>query len=440
MLPRLTFITAALCVPSLLFAGEAVSPVVLPQPDPLQFTFQARLRGEYRENVFDFSDARESDTDDTWLLHRIRLGIEWQPLPWLHVTVQGQDVGEAFSKRADVPGVQGAEGDDTFDLRLASLEFGDPKHFSVKVGRQVLSYGDERLIGPLEWLNFSRTFDAVKLHYQQEKWWIEGFASSVVRIHESNFNNSDWTDTQNGHRQVLSGLYFSTTALPVQTTDLYTLHLHEEALAGSTDFVTLGTRMKGDPLKLRGWDYTFELAGQAGQERGQDLSAYAFHLESGYNWLKADWKPRLALEYSYGTGDGDPTDGQVNTFQNLYPTNHPPYGFMDTFSWQNMHNAVLRLAAQPHAKVKTTLDFHGFWLADTADAWYRANGTTRVRNVRPSASNQAGAEIDFTVNSKVTKHLDVLLGYSHFFAGQYLEDTGGGDDADFAYLMLTLNY
>jgi hypothetical protein len=32
------------------------------------------------------------------------------------------------------------------------------------------------------------------------------------------------------------------------------------------------------------------------------------------------------------------------------------------------------------------------------------------------------------------------VGYSHFFAEGYLNDTGAGDAADFAYLMLTLNY
>ncbi len=51
-----------------------------------------------------------------------------------------------------------------------------------------------------------------------------------------------------------------------------------------------------------------------------------------------------------------------------------------------------------------------------------------------------GAETDFTVNAKLTKHLDMLVGYSHFSAGGYLNDTGAGDAADFAYLMLTLNY
>lgn len=437
---RFAFIIFIACLN--LQAGETSKPQLVEPvaPDSLQFTFQARVRGEYRNNLYDFDAAKNAVTDDSWLLHRIRLGIEWQPLPWLHVTLQGQDARESFSDRADIPLQQGAEGDDAFDLRLATLEFGHPKELSFKLGRQVLSYGDERLVGPLEWLNFSRTFDAAKLHYQQKDWWVDGFVSSVVRPHESHFNTSDFTDTQNSRHQVFSGLYFSSNSLPMQAADLYAFHLHEESMLGGTDFLTLGTRLKGDPLKLSGWDYTFELDGQMGQVLGKDLSAYAYHLEGGYNWLHSAWKPRLAIEYSHGSGDGNVTDNKVNTFQNLFPTNHPPYGFMDTFAWQNMHNLVLRLAAQPHEKVKTTLDLHGFWLADTGDAWYRANGTTKVRPITSSASNYAGSELDFTVNTKLNKHLDMLVGYSHFFAGAYLNDTGAGDDADFAYLMLTLNY
>ena len=46
---------------------------------------------------------------------------------------------------------------------------------------QVLAYGDERLVGPLEWLNFGRTFDAVKLHQVWETGWLDVFTASVVR-------------------------------------------------------------------------------------------------------------------------------------------------------------------------------------------------------------------------------------------------------------------
>lgn len=159
---------------------------------PLKWNFQSRARGEMRQNVYDFDSSRSAVTDDSWLLIRLRLGVEWQPVEWLLVALQAQDVRESFSNRPDIPLQNGAEGDDAFDLRLASIEVGNPSRFSVKLGRQVLAYGDERLVGPLEWLNFSRTFDALNLHLQREGWWLDAFTSSVVRYHESEFNRSDW--------------------------------------------------------------------------------------------------------------------------------------------------------------------------------------------------------------------------------------------------------
>ena len=262
----------------------------------------------------------------------------------------------------------------------------------------------------------------------------------VLHLVEGFMPEAAWLDDAATRNEFFSGLYFSSQAIPFQTTDLYAFHLHEENAAGVSNFVTFGTRHKGDPTKLCGWDYTVELVGQMGQLNGKSLTAYAYHLEGGYNWLKTPWKPRLALEYSAGSGDSNPNDGHAHTFQNLFPTNHPPYGFMDLFSWQNMQNVALRLAANPTAKTKTTLDFHSFWLTTTGDAWYRANGTTTVRPVSPNANSHAGCEMDLTVSTKLTPHLDLLLGYSHFFAGAYLAATGPSDDADFGYCMLTLNY
>jgi len=98
----------------------------------------------------------------------------------------------------------------------------------VKVGRQVLLYGDERLIGPSDWTNLSRTFDAVKLRWAEKNWWVDAFASTVVVPTRFQYNQSDFAGGTETHRdQVFSGLYFSTTALPFQTTDVYVLHLYE---------------------------------------------------------------------------------------------------------------------------------------------------------------------------------------------------------------------
>jgi hypothetical protein len=110
---------------------------------------------------------------------------------------------------------------------------------------------------------------------------------------------------------------------------------------------------------------------------------------------------------------------------------------MDLFAWRNMHNARIQYNITPIEKLALQLDYHAFWIAEVNDQWFRANATTPVRNVaaRNNANNFAGTELDFTANYPIVKWWKVLFGYSHFFAGSYLADTGTADDADFVYVQ-----
>ncbi len=421
-----------------------------PEPNPLCFLdgkvcfdIQERFRFEARNNNFDFNSGVDSLTDDSWLLNRFRIGVAIKPVDWLKIYAQGQDSRES-------------EGDDQFDLRQAYLQLG-PKSVNATIGRQTLVYGDERLVGISEWNNFTRTFDAAKLHYEQGKFSVDVFASTVVYIIRDEFDYSDLFNGAETHRdQIFSGIYGSTTAVDPLTIDLYVLILDERnptvivpgitypgtslSTPGTrTDFATIGTRLKADPKKLNGWEYEGEFAFQTGQVSDLNLTAFAAHIGGGYNF-KCPWTPRLFAEYNFASGDHNSTDGDIETFQNLFPTNHPKYGFMDLFSWQNLHNPELSLRVKPIKPLTLELDGHAFWLADTNDAWYRANGTTRVRPITPSASNYVGAEIDLLATYQPAKFLTFVAGYSHFFAGDYLADTGPSDDADFGYVQAIISF
>jgi Alginate export len=434
-----------------------------PEPNPLCFLdgklcldIQDRLRFEWRENNFDFNSDVDSLTDDSFLLNRFRIGVAIKPVDWLKIYAQGQDAREWFADRPAIPGAMGAEGDDQFDLRQAYVQLG-PKSVNATIGRQTLAYGDERLVGIGEWNNFTRTFDAAKLHYEHGKFSVDVFASTVVYILRDEFNYSDLFNGAETHRdQVFSGIYASTTAVDPVTMDFYALVLNERnptvILQGITypgtslstpgtrsDFVTLGTRFKADPKKTQGWEYEGEFAFQAGQVSDLDLTAFAAHIGGGYNF-KCPWTPRIFAEYNYASGDQSQTDGDIETFQNLFPSNHPRYGYMDLFSWQNLHNPALNLKAKPSKQVGLEAYFNWFWLADTNDAWYRANGTTRVRPITPSANSYVGTEIDLVVTYQPVKFLSFLAGYSHFFSGDYVADTGPSDDADFGYVQATISF
>ncbi len=427
---------------SVIASAGTVAPTFAPPPpaNPLSFAdgrivfdFENQMRFELRENNFDFNNSVDSLTDDSWMLNRFRAGMLLKPSDWVRFYFQAQDSQETGSDRPDVPGVLGAEGDNPFDLRQAWVELGGGKasQFSLKAGRQVLLYGDQRLVGPLDWSNLSRTFDAVKLRWDNgDGLWVDAFVSSVVVPEQDSFDESN-------HDSVFSGLYAHLPKTGPQDTEVYLLKLNDDTRGD--DFLTVGTHWKSTPGALGPWDYETEFAYQTGTAGGRDLTAFAGYAKAYYNF-DAAWKPRIGLEYSYGSGDDNAADGDQGAFQNLFPTNHPYYGFMDLFSWSNIHDVVLHLSAKPSPKVTAIVDIHGFWLADTSDTWRRANARTAVRPASPGASSFAGSEVDALLTYTVSKNCVLTAGYSHFFAGDYLDDTGAGDDEDFFYLMSGLKF
>ena len=434
----------------------------------VKLDFEAMYRAEHRRNNFDFAPGKAANgTDDSWLLQRYRIGLLYAPVPGLKFYVQGQDSREFGSARLDIPGRFGAEGDDIFDISQAWVEAGDmmKSTWSLRLGRQSIAFGDERLVGPLEWLNFARRFDAARLTYNQGPLKVTAFASSPMVSRSEGLNRSDWFDWNGtGRGQYFSGIYAAYDAKPFGAVDAYLFHLTQQSTnagnledgvvtysspaaraadyAAGSNFFTFGTRLKGDPKRLGGWEAEMEAVGQAGTAGGKQLRAFAFHAGSGYNF-KAPLKPRVFFDYNFGSGDHDPNDGKVQTFQNLFPTNHKWYGFMDAFSWQNIHNPQLTLQISPTNTTTLRVDHHAFWLADTDDAWYRANGVARVRTLNAAAraaDRYVGQEIDVTATWKVNKNVSVQGGYSHFFAGNYVKQTGRRADADFLYLMTNLSF
>ena len=398
--------------------------------------------------------AKDSPDNNYWLL-RETIHLGWQPNSWATLFVEGRDSSSWNDKRRPEPE------QDLMDLRQAWMGLGDPKAFPItaKVGRQELIYGDERLIGTSDWNNLGRVFDAAKLRFENQDVWVDVFTSRVVLANDGQFNVSndyDW----------FSGVYASTrTLIPKQETQLYFLARNTgldspTATTGSPqaggptarDIYTVGLRVQSLPKQFSGWDYDAELAGQFGSfldttlgER-LDQESLAAHVAGGYTFEDTMMTPRVGVEYNYSSGDSDPSDGRHETFDNLFPTNHKSYGFMDFFSWQNMHDVRLNTSVRPCKGLTLTLDYHLFWLADTSDFFYTSNGTPRRTGgygINQDADSFVGSEIDLVATYRIETFAVFQAGYGHFFTGDYVKDTlngPGSKDADWVYLQAALNF
>jgi hypothetical protein len=402
---------------TMIFAASAVAAA----DGQMILSGEVRLRDEIRLHLYAPTDALgRAQYEEIHL--RARLRADATVNEYVAAIVEVQDVrvlGEAGSTTADDEGV---------DLRRGQMiidNIGD-RPVAVEAGRFVLKYGDQRLIGDLEWLDQGRTYDGLRLSLHPEGFFLDGF---FARVRET---------TVAGDDQTLFGIYSGATRLGgASSLEAYAIGFEDkleamgEAGLADTLFVTLGTRAAYAAAPI---DATVELAMQVGELQGDDLLAWAAALRAGYTWSGA-LAPRVGGELAYARGDNaDRTDGRRQQFQTLFPTNHLHYGYADVAAWTNLAAARLSVSAKPQAKWLVTADWHHLRLANESGGWVNAAGQ-QIRAGLDGAARHLGDELDLLVSWKPVTGLDLLAGWSRFVPGGFVADTGGGDAADFAYLQ-----
>ncbi len=414
-------------------SAEAVNPLDGINNDTVQFGLEARYRMEYRSS-FDFDDA-----SDVFHLSRVRLNANITPVENVRIFIQAQDA-RLYESNFKGP-IRDALFEDRFDLRQGYIELKNifELPLTVLVGRQELSYGEERLVGGFNWSNVAQSFDALRLRHENENFKVDIFAAQKVITEDDHFNERD-------HKDNFYGIYGTWTKIKNHVVDVYTFIRDTEnarrfsrAEAPATmDEVTFGTRLKGS--YEQGWDYQIEIAGQAGNYGSGDIEAFALISQVGYTFKECPTTPRLFFEYAHASGDDDPGDGDRGTFDNLYPTNHLYYGWADFVSLQNINDFEFGFDFKPIKNLKVICSLHLFYLDEEEDALYNAGRAPIRFDSTAKASSTVGQELDILAKYKFNNHLWGMLGYSHFFPGSFIEDTGSSQDPDFLYVQLKLKY
>jgi hypothetical protein len=394
------------------------------------------LNGEYRTRGESVSGIGfKPDNDDTYALGRLRINMGISPTPWLRFQFQGQDA-ELFGRNPIKPDAPPHE--NAFNLRQAYVEAGnlESSKFGLRVGRQELFFGEQRLIGHLNWMNDARSFDAVRASYRSKDYRIDVFAASVVNFYDGAFNDRR-TDGNNLH-----GIYSSFTRLvPKATIEPYLLWRvsrgvkSKSGVTGNQDFETIGLRWVG---KLpSNFDYGTEIAGQTGSYSTDEIRAFAGHAIIGYSLPKFKATPRFFTEFNYASGDRNAASGRRGTFDQLYPTGHDKIGLADQVGWRNVEDARGGVELKPGKKITAAGSYHMFWLASSHDGLYNAAGTLVARVADGSAGRYIGQEADVQGTYALKSQIQIASGYTHLFPGTFLMKTTPGRHYNLTYVMVT---
>jgi hypothetical protein len=425
-----------LIVSTLLRAQQPSAPVPKRPSDYAnqQFPRWLRLNGEYRVRFEGLGgNAFKPDNNDAYVLGRARVNTTILPTNWMKLQFQGQD-GQVWGKnpKPDAPPFE-----DTFDVRQAFVEFGnvESSKLGLRVGRQELFFGEQRLIGHLNWTNTARSFDAIRASYRSTDYRIDAFAASVVNLRDGSFNRR--TDGNNLH-----GVYTSfSKAVPKATVEPYVFWRlsrgvrSESGTTGKLDFKTVGLRWVGKlPANL---DYGIEVAGQTGSLSVDDVRAFAGHWVVGYTIPKIKTTPRAFVEYNYASGDRNPTDGRRGTFDQLYATGHDKIGLADQVGWRNVEHGRAGVELKPTQKLSMSGSYHTGWLANAHDGLYSASGALVARVADGTAGRRIGQEADIQGTYPLTPHMQLGVGYAHIFPGTFLKNATPGKPYNFSYVMIT---
>lgn len=307
---------------------------------------------------------------------------------------------------------------------------------ALRVGRQELNYGSSRLVTFRDGPNNRLSFDAAKVMLAGEGWLLDGFAGRPVETDRRAFDN------QALETQSLWGLYGVADvpgAGPLKA-DLYFLGYDRdpsrfnEGPGGETRY-SIGTRLHG---REGAWDWNVEGVYQFGSYGNGEISAWTLASDNGHTWLDLPGRPRLGLKANAASGDGRRGDGDLGTFNALYPRGGY-FGDIGLIGPANFINLHPNLTVTPARGWRVYADAVFFWRESTDDGVYGPGGNL-VRAAGNSRARYTGTQIDFSVSYQIDPHWNCSLDYARFFTGSFLRETGPAEDVDFIQFKSTYRF
>lgn len=283
----------------------------------------------------------------------------------------------------------------------------------VRAGRQLAPLGSERLVGARYGPNVPLAFDGVRADVHAGPAQVSLFRLEPVRAGPGAFDDRALPAKR------LRGAYATLPNL-----DLYYLGLrHRGATFGGRSgqehrdsFGARGFGHAGD------WRWNIEGLVQTGRFDGRKIRAWTLGSELGRRFPHARLVPDATVRFDVISGDTDPGDGKLGTFNALFPKGKY-FGELSPVGPSNIVNLNPAVAFDLGHDLTLGLSAMAYWRYARADGVYdvpgdllRAPGTSRARFI--------GKQAEVTLDWQATPELDLSASASAFEPGCFIRETG----------------
>lgn len=393
---------------------------------------EIRLRYEYTNNPTFGQDPQ--DAHGVWFQrYSILTDIHWNPQ--LRLFAQLSSALEAGRAEGPSPVDENKLEWQNFFFDI-NFPNGDSRSLTLRPGRQEIVLGSGRLVDVREGPNVRRTFDGVRGFYLCDQFRLDLLATRPRTDEPGAF------DDETSDRFALWGSY-GTRAQPFSAAgnlDLYYLGYEDNDAqyvqgSGREHRHSIGLRYWGEQ---ENWNWNWEALYQFGRFAGDDIHAWTLATETAYRWQQHSWKPELRFSINIASGDTNPDDGTLGTFNPLFPRGNY-FSEAAVLGPRNFYNFHTFVNVLPTDDWSLTTDLNFFWRLETEDGLYSPSGQI-IR--APMGSDSHFAMIALSLTAEYTFSRGLVFTAIHTFGKPeaFFRETGPSSDLNFTELTLQYRF
>lgn len=389
------------------------------QPVSLTVGGQAR----WREEVYRGFNTLPIDDDNA----QSRLVVSLDLLAGRHTGWYARAFTELRDDRSygrSLPGGARTQDEDRHDIQTAQGEIGHGASY-LRLGRQEIALGQQRLIGVADWSNTRRSSHGARLYLERGRFAFEAIDARPVLVRQQAGNLVDSTQR---FRTLSLGSAAGARPLARGLPALWQGYWYEQAIhppgGARTHRVTTGGRL------LWQWGTTarvarsieVEGARQVGTTGARTLAAHVWVAEGLLRWKRVRGAPSVAIGIEQASGENPATPARLEAFTVLYPAAHAHGGYADVFGRTNVRELHAVSAWDPTKALALRAALYRFDRLRLADGVY----TKQNAVFRPAGTNRdrhVADELDLTGTYRLGSHWRVVFGGGVVVPGAFLRQT-----------------
>ncbi len=336
------------------------------------------------------------------------------------------ELRDAQSYHRDLPGGTRAGDADRGDIQNLFVDAAFEK-LLVRVGRQEIAMGRERLIGVPDWTNTRRGFEGIRVLLARGAVAIDAFDARpvIVRLRLPNYG-----DTTTRVRALSIGSSVGAKAVLRALPASWQAYWYEQVVSASTPTrrLTSGGRAVWalNVASRRAPNVSFDVEGavQRGATGAHALHAWFWTTEWQAQWRRVHGTPSLAFGLEAASGDRNASDTRFETFNTLYAAAHSHGGYADVIGRGNEREMHVISTWEATKKVSLRAAWLRYNRLQLADGVYTKQNTV-LRAASGSQDRHVADEIDLSGTLNVTRHLRLTAGHFLVQPGAFLRNTPG---------------